>query len=241
MNRKYYQLLILLTALIFSLPKTLLAQDANAQEAFLCPDTSRSAPGDVLSRVQKNYDNVSFFSATFTQYSYLFALDTQESSSGTVWFQKPGNMKWLYLQPEEQEFLFRNNTFWYYQAYDKQLFIDEMKGAFQSDLPLSFLMGIGSLHEQFEIRASCKKGTNYSLRLKPKNKDAEDKLSDFYLLVSESSYFPQGAMTVDISQNSTAIRLTSISQKEPDDVAAIFKADFPDGIDIQDNRNKDVS
>ncbi len=213
--------------------------DTGLHQAFDCKGKSdEKVQSALLSAVQEQYDKVRYYSADFTQYSYLMALDAREQSSGKVWFQKPGMMKWLYQHPEEQVFLFRDDTFWYFQAYERQLFIDHMKAAFQTDLPLSFLMGIGSLKEHFRISSSCKNEKGVLLTLVPLSASPDEKLSEFKLLIEPHSSFPAGAMIVEISGNSTAILLENIDQKLPDTVTEVFAADFPEGLDVQDNRTQ---
>ena len=222
----------------------LLARDATAAgRAFDCSEGSAASgkPAVALSEaVQKNYSSISGMQARFEQESYLAALDTSEASSGTVWFKKPGFMRWNYELPEKQVFLIREHTVWYYQESEKQLLIDEIDQMLLSDLPVSFLFGIGNLARDFEAVSVCKSASGRVLSLRPREPSSNE-LKGFELLVDSNSALPRGARVTDASGNVTAIELREINTDQPINVKT-FEADFPNGIDVSDKRlSKDES
>lgn len=208
-----------------------------AGRAFECQPGSESGskPAQALSEaVQKRYASIMAIQASFEQESFLAALDTSEASSGSVWFRKPGLMRWNYTQPEEQVFLIRDHTVWYYQKAEKQLLIDNIDEMLLSDLPVSFLFGIGNLARDFEALSICRSSSGRVLSLRPRN-SSSDQLKHFELLVDAESVLPRGARVTDASGNITAIELRQIDI-DPEIPGKTFDAEFPSGTDISDKR-----
>ena len=222
----------------FLLPGILSAQT----RAFDCgagKDFSKEKGSETVTRVQSEYAKVSSLRAKFYQDSYLAALETSELSSGVVSFVKPGKMKWEYAEPEKQEFTIRDNTLWLYQIADNQVVIDDFSQVVISDLPVSFLMGIGNLKEDFLLTSSCQNSDGIVLELAPKKKGEESsgkgELQALRLLVSPASFLPIGAKVIDVAGNVTAIILKEI-EKSPSLSDSLFETIFPKGTDVSDRR-----
>lgn len=210
------------------------------QRSFDCGSKaphSEKASIDLLTKVQERYRAVKSYSAEFLQSSFLSALEVSEASSGSLKFAKPGRMRWEYRTPDKQLFITDADTLWLYQEEDKQVLIDKFSTAFISDLPVSFLVGLGDLKRDFTPLKVCENADGIVLELLPKGKDKEQGLERLKLLVSPSSYLPTGASIVDLSGNTTSFLFTAIKT----DLALndeTFKARFPSGVDIIDRREK---
>lgn len=176
--------------------------------------------------------------AVFAQDSFVAALEISELSTGKVLFSKPGKMKWSYASPEEQVFLVRDQTLWFYQKRENQLLIDDFKNVLISDLPVAFLMGLGNLKNDFNVLRACRgtDGTIFELSAKSDKNDRAKELKSFELLVGEGG-LPHGARIRDAGGNSTAIVFTDVVANPviPD---AAFSPDFPKGGDINDRRKE---
>ncbi len=144
-------------------------------------------------------------------------------------------MDWSYNKPEIQRFIADGHTLWYYQPKDRQVTIGDFRESFESDLPVSFLMGLGKLSENFTLKESCKVERGLKLSLQPKNH--EGSMQSFELLVSETRYLPLGAQVVDAGGNETKISLFNLNwDKSFEDQSFVFS--IPRGVDIIDNRKK---
>ena len=199
-------------------------------------NTSKSPTGssktfdDTISKIQSVYEKVGFLQADFNQDSYLASLDVSESSHGKMWFQKPGKMKWHYLEPDEQFFIINENKLTFYQVVDKQATIDNFDKVLLTELPVAFLMGIGDIKKQFNVQDICNGSSGLIISLSPitpnkisktkmsnfkdfdgnrvaddKDNSKENPVKSFKLLVDEKSFVPLGADIQDISGNKTSI------------------------------------
>ncbi|NDC39283.1 MAG: outer membrane lipoprotein carrier protein LolA, partial [Proteobacteria bacterium] len=144
------------------------SSDGVATAAFKCQGRmGHKALEAALAKVQKRYQGISGVRARFYQDSYLAALNTAESSGGSVVFSKPGRMKWSYARPEPQEFVLREQTIWFYQPEIQQLLVDELSEVLLTDLPVAFLMGVGKLSEGFSLAGGCAGSNGTVIKLDP--------------------------------------------------------------------------
>ena len=227
---------ILISLFIFlSMSSLALANDpAGTFECEGRPALGKELAGETLTKVQNAYSKIKGVNSGFVQTSFLAALEISEMSRGKVLFSKPGKMKWHYSEPEEQVFILDKDTLWLYQPEDKQVLVDNLKEMLLSDLPVSFLLGVGDISKDFDIKSACKSADGHIFTLKDKS-DADDSLDNFKLLTDGSTHYPIGASIKDISGN-----VTSIIFDKPNFGASLasskFKPDFPEGTDIYDRR-----
>jgi len=221
------------------------ANGGGATSAFKCQGKlTRKVLEGALSTVQSRYQALTVVRASFTQDSYLAALDTAESSQGTVVFRKPGRMKWSYKTPEQQEFVLKDRTVWFYQPEIKQVLIDEISEVVLTDLPVAFLMGVGKLREGFVLKGGCASSEGTVLELDPKQSaqgaeapaQKENSLKGIRLLVSPEG-LPAGVQVFDVVGNITTIALQAL--KESSEVGeSEFLVEYPAGTDVNDRRTK---
>jgi outer membrane lipoprotein-sorting protein len=199
-----------------------------------------SKPAAYLEEVQRRYQLLRTLSARFEQRSYLKSLDLEELSSGSLRLQMPGKLLWEYNEPEAQTFLIANNEFQLYQPVDQQLVLQSVEASFVSDIPVSFLFGIGNLQERFAITDACKKDDIVSLQLSPRLRDdnaAGNNLSQLTITFNTQNYFPAVTEVGDGEGNRTTVKIfdrnVGVTFKPID-----FQIQVPQGTDIQDLRKK---
>jgi len=195
--------------------------------------TKASVKITTLDGIEKRYKTFSSLKASFVQTSYFVGLDKREQSKGEVLFQKPGKMSWNYMDPTPQSFISDGKSISFYQPKLNQVTLSDFKESFSSEVPVTFLLGIGSLQASFEAVGSCKADGGLLIELKPKKTDAT--LSNFYLLVDEKELTPLGAKVIDLGGNETTIRLIGpvFDSAIP---ASQFLFSIPKGVDVIDNR-----
>ena len=207
------------------------------------PSTTQTEGVAILKRVQDTYQRVSTLKADFKQESYLASLELSESSSGQVLFLKPGQMKWTYSAPQEQVFTISRQTLWLYQKEENQIVISNFEDVVISDLPVSFLMGLGSLTGDFSLKTWCRNPEGTVMELLPKSsklsrttkkRDKEEGLKSLKLLVDQSLNLKGGYVT-DVAGNITAITFVH-PEFNPNLAPQNFDVKIPKGVDIDDRR-----
>lgn len=185
--------------------------------------------GSILPLVEKRYHEVTDLSAEFVQQSMSVTLEQQQKSRGRVAFLRPGKMDWHYAEPEEQRFVTDGKTLWFYQPDLNQVTESPFENSFRSDLPVSFLLGLGSLSKDFHLRAGCENKDSLLLTLVPRKADSS--MSEFQLLVRASDYLPIGATVRDVAGEETTIRFVKVRTNEGlEDKQFVFKV--PSGVDV---------
>ena len=131
----------------------------------------RPAPKKLVNRLESFYLSVKSFKADFTQEIHLKGFETVRRSSGTVWFVKPNRMRWDYKRPKRKVVLFDGEYLWMYLPLEYQAYRRKSEYAFESQLPLLFLEGKGSLARDFKVELLESGGSTWLLKLVPKKKD----------------------------------------------------------------------
>ncbi len=105
---------------------------------------------DVVTRVQAFYDKTSSFQSDFNQEFLVKAYNTKKVSTGSVTFQKPGKMDWVYSDPKDNRVVSDGVTLRVYEAANKQMFEQPVNNS-QYPAALSFLTGQGKLADAFKF------------------------------------------------------------------------------------------
>ncbi|MBL7662965.1 outer membrane lipoprotein chaperone LolA [bacterium] len=207
---------------------------AIAEGLFVCqPGVKPKVPADIIETIDANYRGLNSLTAKFTQVSTFISLAEEETSRGEVRFKKPGYMDWKYQSPREQRFVADGNLLYFHEPKANQVTIADFKNAFTSDLPVSFLLGVGKLSENFSFLDACLSDQGLVLQLKAKNSDAG--FQAFSLVVDAKTYAPLGAHLIDVGGNETNILLETI--KHDDNIPATsFAFEIPKGTDVIDRR-----
>src|SRR4029450_5725149 len=128
---------------------------------------SRSAD-QIIDSLQKNYDATVDFVADFRQETEVKTLNRKLKASGKLYFKRPGKMLWRYEEPKGQFVLADGKNLYFYQPEQNQVIKSPLKNAFRSDIPLSFLLGLGNLRKEFSATLKGIEENQYVLRLEPK-------------------------------------------------------------------------
>ena len=149
------------------------AQTRPPARAVASPDV-RPPATDVAGAIQRKYDGVKDFSASFTQTYEGGVLRRKSQESGLVFVKKPGKMRWDYIKPEKKLFVSDGQTMFLYFPNEKQVMKNDVPGQNQATSAVLFLMGKGDIVRDFNVRwADGGLDTTYRLRLDPKTRQAE--------------------------------------------------------------------
>lgn len=206
------------------------SQFVRAEAVFTCQSAKKINNGqEIIKKTQKSYQKVLGLSATFEQSSVLLGMAGSFQSTGTLKFMRQGKMYWEYLTPKPQKFISDGETVWFYEPDVNQVTIGKLTKSFDSQVPVSFLLGVGDLEESFTAADACKVDSGYLLKLKPK--DPQPNLKEFSLLVDSDAFLPIGAKIVDSGDTSTQFVFEDLKQVKSFDPDQ-FNFDPPPGVDV---------
>ena len=172
-------------SMVFSWPQALavtlcllgasvLAAQARPPAQEITNPQPRPPAADVAAALQRQYDSIRDFSASFTQTYEGGVLRRKASESGTVFVKKPGKMRWDYAAPEKKLFVSDGRTMFLYFPNDKQVMKNPVPQQDEATSAVLFLMGKGDIVRDFTVRwAEGSSDSVYRLRLDPKARQAE--------------------------------------------------------------------
>jgi len=184
-----------------------------------------------LDAIQKRYDFVETFKASFVQKAHLKMMGQSQVSRGSVSIKKPGKMKWTYTSPEPQVLISNNKTLWLYLPEDRQVTKALIRDIYTDNTPALFLAGKGRLSEMFDVASVSREPGQITVVLTPKRKDQG--LDRLVLFADDKNYQITGSTVYDGLGNQTEILFSQIeiNPQFPDD---LFDFQVPAGVDLLD-------
>ncbi|MGH7873665.1 MAG: LolA family protein [Candidatus Binatia bacterium] len=189
---------------------------------------SKSAEA-VVDSLQKNYDATADFIADFRQETEVKTLNRSLKASGKLSFKRPGKMLWSYDEPKGQFVLADGKHLYFYQPDQNQVIKSPLKNAFRGDIPLSFLLGLGSLKKDFNATLKGSDENQYVLRLEPKGETSG--FNEILLGVGKTSSDILWVSVRDAANNLTTVRFSGM-RKGVGLKDSLFQAQIPNGADV---------
>jgi outer membrane lipoprotein carrier protein len=183
----------------------------------------------IVDSLQKNYDATLDFVADFRQDTEVKTLNRSLKAWGKLSFKRPGKMLWRYDEPKGQFVLADGHYLYFFQPEQNQIIKSPLKNAFRTDIPLSFLLGIGNLKKDFNAALKTTDDTQYVLRLEPKGDSGG--FSEILLGVGKNSADILWISVRDASSNLTTIRFSGI-RKGVGLKDTLFNLQIPNGVDV---------
>ena len=183
----------------------------------------------VVDALQKNYDATIDFIADFQQETEVKTLNRSLKAWGKSSFKRPGKMLWRYEEPKGQIVLTDGSHLYFLQPEQNQVIKSPLKNAFRSDIPLSFLLGLGNLKKDFNAVLKATEKDEYILRLEPKGEAGG--FSEILLGVSRSSADIVWVSIRDAANNLTSLRFSNM-KKGVGLKDSLFRINIPQGVDI---------
>lgn len=183
----------------------------------------------LIESVQKNYDSTIDFTADFQQETEIQTLNRNLKAWGKLSFKRPGRMLWHYEEPKGQFVLSDGKNLYFYQPDQNQILKTPLKNAFHSNIPLSFLLGIGNLKRDFKTGVKGVEEGHFVLQLETKGEWAG--FSEILLGVDQKSYNIIWGRIRDAAGNITTIRFSDI-RKGVGLKDSLFHLQIPEGADL---------
>ncbi len=111
--------------------------------AWARPESANQAQA-VARRLEARYHSAATLKATFLE-RYSEGRHDVRLESGTVYFSRPGRMRWEYEAPEQKLFIADGKTVWFYVPADRTVSRAQMKESSDWRTPLALLTGKAKL------------------------------------------------------------------------------------------------
>lgn len=183
----------------------------------------------IVDSLQKNYDATADFIANFSQETEVKTLNRSLKASGKLSFKRPGKMFWSYDEPKGQFVLADGKNLYFYQPDQNQVIKSPLKNAFRGDIPLSFLLGLGSLKKDFNATLKGADENQYVLRLEPKGEASG--FNEILLGVAKTSSDILWVSVRDAANNLTTVRFSGM-RKGVGIKDSLFEVQIPNGADV---------
>ncbi len=176
---------------------------------------------EVADRIQGFYKKTLDFQSSFKQTYTDIAAGESKSSSGKVYFKKPGKMRWDYNQAKDatkrdKVLVSDGSTFWIYEFEFQQVFKQCLS---ESQLPTSlrFLMGEGDLLADFNVELTPK-STAKRPELKLIPKEPTSQYRELRFIIDPDTFQVMRTTIFDPYGNTNQIEFTNtkINKKLPD-------------------------
>lgn len=183
----------------------------------------------VVESLQKSYDSAIDFVAEFRQETAVKTLNRNLKARGKLYFKRPGKMLWSYEEPKGQWVLADGKNFYYYQPEQGQILKSPLRNAFRSDIPLSFLLGLGDLKREFRVSLKGLEKGSYVLQLVPKGELGG--VGEILLGVDRQVFDILWVRMRDAAGNVTTIHFSNMRRgvglKD-----SLFRLQVPEGVDV---------
>lgn len=185
----------------------------------------------VVSSLQNNYKKINDYRASFVQESKIKGYPRPQTSSGDVFYRKPGMMRWNYDKPEAQEIVTDGKVLWMYTPSLDQVMKADFAMTSQSKVAEAFLSGMGNISKDFNISIKNSKDTKNDIILMLTPKDKNDPVKSLVLSVDRETIYVRKSVMTDIYGNVTIVSLsdfkvnTGIKKK-------LFDFVPPEGVEI---------
>jgi outer membrane lipoprotein carrier protein len=224
MRRSFVLALAVVVVSMLVAPR-LAAAETKPATGGACPD-----PATIVKKLQERYDETRTFHAKVRQEMKVASLGVSDVSEGTVVFKKPGKMRWEFTTPRPQQIVSDGTTLWISQPDDRQVLKAPFRAAFVSTTPVSFLLGVGRITDEFRPEADARGCTATRLYVSLKAKNNED-VGALSFGVDRATFDIVEAAVTDPLGNVTTLSVTDIVRNgdEPD---ATFDYKVPAGVDV---------
>jgi outer membrane lipoprotein carrier protein len=112
--------------------------------ALAAPHSSAADAKSAVRALESRYEHAHTLKATFFE-RYSDGKGAVQSESGTVYFSRPGRMRWDYESPEQKLFLVDGTNVWFYVPADRTVSRAKMKESSDWRTPIALLVGKADL------------------------------------------------------------------------------------------------
>jgi len=209
-------------------PLVLLVSLAAATPPAAKPTPLPTTVDQTVQRLQQRYDSTKDLTANVVQEMEIASYGRKLTSKGTVYFKRPGRMRWDMTDGQRQTIVADGTYLWLYQPSEQQVYKAPFAAAFQSATPVSFLIGIGRIADDFTVSPDGQDESLIYLRLVP---HAGDSIGVLRLGVDRKSYDIIIAEVRDAMGNTTKLQFSDMKRDTGVD-DGLFAFHVPPGTEV---------
>jgi outer membrane lipoprotein carrier protein len=185
----------------------------------------------LVEKMQGFYERTQDFTANFHQEYAYKSFGRTATSTGTVAFKKPGQMRWDYLTPSKRSFVLSGDRIYSWDPEAQTLTRAEVKTS-ELSTSVTFLWGKGRLSDEFTIvRMPCGECQGVLLVLTPKK--AESRFRELRLELDPKTAQVRKTVVVDPDGSENAIVFSDLKTNTGLGKEA-FVLDVPKGAQVLD-------
>ena len=193
-------LLPFLMSLVQPIPQAAAKPAPAPAPAPVPPPPALTAP-QVVASVQKFYLNTQKLKADFKQTYTNTTYGRSSTSTGKVYVQKPGKMRWDYATPERKHFISDGTTLWVYEPLNKQAYKQDLKNTVLP-VAVTFLYGQGDLAKDFDPTLDPGKyGMKGDLVLKLTPRQPSAQYKHLWLVVDPADYHVKESIVLEAASD----------------------------------------
>ena len=187
----------------------------------------------VSEQVQKTYNAMTSMQADFEQTSTVQGMShRREYGRGTLIIQKPGQLRWDYVEPAYKVLVSDGVDISFYIRDDQQMFVSPASSYLQEDLTYRFFTGQAKIMEDFLVEKGDKtfhEDGTYCLKLTPKKTSGQ--VVYLYLWVDIEKFQLNHLQLVDQLNTQTDFRFKNMVMNKKYN-GSIFEFSPPEGTEI---------
>jgi outer membrane lipoprotein carrier protein len=182
----------------------------------------------VVAGLQRWLDGTTRLEGRFEQRLVSGALGSEIEETGKLYLERPGKMRWDYIDPERKIALVVGDKTWLYLEEEEQLFIGRLDE--QGGLLPRLLAGEGVIAEDFHAalldESSPPKNGSYLLQLTPRG--AEESFENVVLLLRPPRFAIEAAEVLDAAGNRVSYRFFALRRNRTLP-SGLFRFEPPEG------------
>lgn len=180
--------------------------------ALAAPAAAAPSLDDVIRGMEGAYGRMTDLKAEFSQVSFNKSLNQTIPAQGSVYLKKGGKLRWEYKEPTPQEIVSDGKQLWVYTPQLNQVNVGAALAALAGPAG-SFLAGLGSLREHFNVRflnpaQPVDPGGNVVLDLTPKQ--PLPTLQRLILSVDQKTWDIRKAVVYDQFENTVTMQFAKV-------------------------------
>jgi len=193
-----------------------------AAPSATAPVATPTSANEIVDKVQKFYGEIKQVSAQFRQAVTYDTFGSTKTSDGTVFIQKPGKMRWDYLEKKKTRTVVKksfisNGSYLYMVEHDNKQVMKKNLAQDLMPVAVSFLYGKGDLKTEFNaaLDTTGKYGSKEDLVLKLTPKKASAQYKNLYLVVATKDFHVTQSVIIDSANNVNHFRFFAPDFQKP--------------------------